>query len=113
MVFAFRHLRRRAWGLLFAGLVVAATTVWFTSPYLRARIGDIPIEYQEYQQNIPASTGRRLVYWQKSLRFFADAPLFGNGTGSTRHLFEPARGRETGLGARVIQNTRNKAPRPP
>jgi O-antigen ligase len=108
MVFAFIHLSRRASALLFAGLVVAATMVWFTSPYLRARIADIGSEYQDYQDNIPASTGRRLEYWQKSLRFFAAAPLFGNGTGSIRPLFERDAVGKTGLAAEVTRNPHNQ-----
>ena len=108
LVFAFMHLSRRASALLFAGLVVAATTVWFTSPYLRARIADISVEYEEYQQNIPGSTGRRLEYWKKSLGFFGDAPLFGNGTGSTRHLFEREAVGQTGLAAEVTKNPHNQ-----
>ena len=108
VVFAFIHLSRRASALLLAALVVAATTVWLTSPYLRARIADFSIEYQEYQQNIPASTGRRLEYWQKSLGFFADAPVFGNGTGSTRQLFERAAVGQTGLAAEVTANPHNQ-----
>ena len=108
IVFAFMHLDRRASVLLFAGLVVAATMVWFTSPYLRARIADISIEYQDYQQNIPASTGRRLEYWQKSLRFFVDAPLFGHGSGATRQLFERDAAGQTGLAAEVTSNPHNQ-----
>ena len=34
--------------------------------------------------------GVRLEFWQKSLRFFANSPLIGHGTGSTRGLFEGA-----------------------
>jgi O-antigen ligase len=108
LVFAFMHLKRRASVLLFAGLAVIATAVWFTSPYLRARIADVSTEYQEYQENIPASTGRRLEYWQKSLRFFAAAPIFGNGTGSTRELFERDAIGKTGLAAEVTRNPHNQ-----
>jgi O-antigen ligase len=108
IVFAFLHLSRRASALLFVGLVVAAMMVWFTSPYLRARIADISVEYREYQLNIPASTGRRLEYWQKSLQFFADAPLIGNGTGSIRRLFGREAVGQTGLAAEVTANPHNQ-----
>ena len=108
VVFAFLHLSRRASALLFAGMVVTAALLWFTSPYLRARVGDIGVEYGEYQQNIAGSTGRRLEYWQKSLRHFADAPLFGNGTGSTRRLFERDAVGQTGLAAEVTANPHNQ-----
>jgi O-antigen ligase len=108
MVFAFMHLSRRATALLFAGLVLLGATLWFTSPYLRARIAAFSLEYQDYQQNIPASTGRRLEYWQKSLGFFADAPLIGHGTGSIRHLFEEAAVGQTGLAAEITKNPHNQ-----
>jgi O-antigen ligase len=108
VVFALMHLRRRESVLLFAGVIVAATTVWFTSPYLRSRIADIAVEYREYQQNIPGSTGRRLEYWQKSAGFIAQAPLFGNGTGSTQALFERDAAGQTGLAAEITRNPHNQ-----
>src|SRR5947207_15007349 len=36
----------------------------------------------------PTSIGIRLEFRKKSLRFFAEAPVIGHGTGSTRGLFE-------------------------
>lgn len=108
VVFAFLHLNRRASALLFVGIVVIATMVWSTSTYLRTRIADISIEYQYYQQNIPSSTGERLEYWQKSLKFFAASPMFGNGTGSTRQLFERDAVGQTGLAAAVTGNPHNQ-----
>jgi O-antigen ligase len=108
IVFAFMHLSRRATAALFAGLVVVAAMVWFTSSYLQTRIAAFSVEYQDYQQNIPASTGRRLEYWQKSLGFFADAPLIGHGTGSIRHLFEQAAVGKTGLAAEITRNPHNQ-----
>jgi O-antigen ligase len=108
IVFAVMHLNRRATALLFAGLVVVAAMVWFTSSYLQTRIAAFSVEYQDYQQNIPASTGRRLEYWQKSLGFFAEAPLFGHGTGSIEHLFEQAAVGHTGLAAEITRNPHNQ-----
>jgi O-antigen ligase len=107
-VFALLHLSLRASALLFGGIFLVAMIVWFTSSYLRGRITDIGTEYQYYEQNIPGSTGQRLVYWQKSLRFFAAAPIFGSGTGSTRQLFERDAVGQTGLSAEVIGNPHNQ-----
>jgi O-antigen ligase len=107
-VFAVMHLRRRESMLLFAGVVMTTTAVWFTSPYQRSRIADIAVEYGEYQQNVATSTGRRLEYWQKSLGFFAEAPLFGNGTGSIRFLFEREAAGQTGLAAEITRNPHNQ-----
>ena len=108
-LFAFIHLSRIASLILFAGIVIAATTVWFTSSYLRTRIADISTEYRYYQQNIPRSTGQRLEYWQKSLKFFATSPIIGNGTGSTRRLFEHEAIGQTGLAAEVTGNPHNQS----
>jgi O-antigen ligase len=52
--------------------------------------------------------GSRLIYWQKSLRFFADAPLIGHGTGSIRGLFEQAAIGEVGARAEIVANPHNQ-----
>jgi O-antigen ligase len=41
----------------------------------------------------------RLKFWQKSLRFFAEAPVIGHGTGSISGLFEAA-----AIGPKVLAN---------
>jgi hypothetical protein len=107
-LFAFMHLNRRASAALFVGTVVAAMIIWFSSSYLRGRITNIATEYQSYQQNKLSSTGQRLEYWQKSLKFFAAAPIFGNGTGSTKLLFEQDAIGQTGLSADVVGNPHNQ-----
>jgi O-antigen ligase len=107
-LFALIHLERRVTILLLAGGCVVATAVWFGSPYLQARMSAIATEYHEYELNIPASTGRRLEYWQKSLRFFAASPIFGNGTGATKTLFEREALGKTGLAGEVTRNPHNQ-----
>jgi O-antigen ligase len=118
VVFTLKHLDYRQSALLFVAIIGMATAVWSTSPYLRTRVGDLWIEYQIYKQNIsldqarhqniPFSTGLRLEYWQKSLRFFVDAPLFGNGTGSTKDLFERDAIGKIGLAVEVTRNPHNQ-----
>ncbi len=108
-LFALRHLSRRATRVLFAGVAVAGMLVWTTSPYLRDRVADIAIEYHHGNENLAlASTAQRLTYWRKSIRFFADAPLFGHGTGSIRPLFERDAVGESGLSAEVTRNPHNQ-----
>jgi len=107
-VFAVMHLDARKAVLLFAGLAVAAATIWFTSPYLRARIAEVASDYQDYRQNIVRPTGQRLEYWRKSLKFFAGSPVIGHGTGSTRQLFERDAVGQTGLAAEVTRNPHNQ-----
>ncbi|MCP3417919.1 O-antigen ligase family protein [Bradyrhizobium brasilense] len=109
IVFASRYLNRRQSALLFGAGIVVAVAVWSTSGYLRARIADIWTEYQSSKQNIVRSTGQRLEYWEKSLKFFAEAPIFGNGTGSAQSLFERDAVGKTGLAAQVTKNPHNQS----
>ena len=52
--------------------------------------------------------GSRLQFWQKSLRFFAEAPVIGHGTGSTRGLFEQAAIGQIGSHAEIVANPHNQ-----
>lgn len=108
-LFAFLHLSRRAMTLVLLAAVAIATAVWFSSPYLRQRVGDIALEYGAYDRTgVVRSTDERLEYWRKSLRFIADAPLIGHGTGSTKELFEHDAVGRVGLHAVVIANPHNQ-----
>jgi O-antigen ligase len=108
-LFALRHLSRRATRVMFAGAAVAGMLVWTTSPYLRERVSDIAIEYHHGNEiRALASTAQRLTYWRKSIKFFADAPLVGHGTGSIRQLFERDAVGQSGLSAEVTRNPHNQ-----
>ncbi|WP_240535656.1 O-antigen ligase family protein [Bradyrhizobium sp. STM 3809] len=108
VLFVLRHLERRAALAVMAGALVAAGLVWTTSPYLRQRVADIAVEYRAFDANVPASTAQRLTYWQKSIRFIAEAPLLGHGTGSIRQLFEADSVGQTGLRAEIVSNPHNQ-----
>jgi O-antigen ligase len=87
-------LRQFGWkgvlGALIAGIVLGAA-LWASSPYLRERVGGISTEITLYETaNQHTSAGQRLEFWKKSLRFVADAPVFGHGTGSINELFRRA-----------------------
>ncbi len=77
---------RAGWkGLLGASIAAAviASIVWFASPYVRERVTAIYSETEIYEQkNEGTSSGVRIEFWKKSLRFIESAPLFGHGTGS-------------------------------
>jgi O-antigen ligase len=74
-------------GVLMAGAVVA-TVAWFSSHYLRERVLGVWHEVYRYEtQNADTSSGERLEFWKKSLRFVADAPIIGHGTGSIKQQF--------------------------
>jgi O-antigen ligase len=90
-----------------AALVAAAA--WNASPHLEATVSKFFSDYQHTAiQNNASGIGSRLLYWQKSLRFFADAPLIGHGTGSTRGLFEQAAIGEVGARAEIVANPHNQ-----
>ncbi|CAN7323833.1 O-antigen ligase family protein [Bradyrhizobium sp. LjRoot220] len=90
-VFALMHLTRRTNVLLFAAAIVLGVLAWTASPQLQATTEKFTQEYRSYKETKRAtSIGLRLEFWEKSLRFFAQAPVLGHGTGSTRGLFEAA-----------------------
>jgi O-antigen ligase len=109
-VFALLHLKRRSIVIIAALTVLFAGLAWVASPQLRLTTGTFMRDYRLYkEQNIPTSIGLRLEFWQKSLRFFSGAPLFGHGTGSTRGLFKQAAVGHTGVAsAEVIGNPHNQ-----
>jgi O-antigen ligase len=109
LLFASRFLSRRAAALLLGGAAIVVTSLWWTSPFLRDRIGALTTEYQQYSRdNAETSTGMRLEYWRKSFGFFMAAPVFGNGTGSTLQLFEQSAVGKSGVAAVVIRNPHNQ-----
>jgi len=108
VVFAWRHLGRRAMLALLASAIVAASLIWTTSPYLRQRIGDIGVEYQAHDISGIASTAQRLTYWRKSIKFLAEAPLLGHGSGSVKAQFERDAVGQTGLEAEIVGNPHNQ-----
>jgi len=99
---------KRALVSIVVGLVLAALA-WNSSPYLRGRVLAVEQEIQQYQtENQGTSSGWRLEFWKKSIRFIADAPLFGHGTGSVMALFRKAATGESGPSASVTDQPHNQ-----
>lgn len=108
-VFALLHLKWRSAVIILCMMPVLAGLAWVASPSLRATTESFVSQYRMYKdQNIDTSVGLRLEFWQKSLRFFAEAPIFGHGTGSTRGLFQQAAAGQVGAAAEVIGNPHNQ-----
>src|SRR6266404_7048118 len=109
-VFGLLHLRWRTNLMILCSAAVLAAIAWASSPQLQRTVTTFTRDYQLYQeQGIPTSIGERLEYWRKSLRFFAEAPVIGHGTGSTRGLFEQAATGPAGLASSaVIGNPHNQ-----
>lgn len=109
VMFAVMHFKRGGVLIILAAVVAAGAIGWISSPYLRERTSRVLTEYQDYHENnAVTSTGQRLEFWRKSLRFLAEAPVAGHGTGSTRGLFEKDAIGKTGVSADVIGNPHNQ-----
>jgi O-antigen ligase len=108
-IFLLLHLR---WQMAISAIVAAALLVvatWYASPHLRTTVGKFFADYHvTVDENNESGMGSRLIYWGKSLKFFADAPLIGHGTGSTRGLFEQAAVGQTGAKAQVVSDPHNQ-----
>jgi O-antigen ligase len=109
-VFALLHLKWRSIVVIFCTAIVLAGLAWVASPHLRWTTATFLRDYQIYKElNQPTSIGLRLEFWEKSLRFFAEAPIVGHGTGSTQGLFErAATGPKVLAGGQVISNPHNQ-----
>jgi O-antigen ligase len=111
-VFALLHLRWRSIAMISAALLVGAFLAWQASPQLRKTADSFASDYTLYvEKGAPTSAGLRLEFWRKSLGFFAEAPIKGHGTGSTRGLFERVATPGDGLyqaSAEVIGNPHNQ-----
>ncbi|MBR0798226.1 O-antigen ligase family protein [Bradyrhizobium jicamae] len=109
VVFGLLHLRWRVNLTIAAALIAIAAVAFVASPQLEWTVRTFSRDYQLYKQGVPTSIGERLEYWRNALRFFADAPLVGNGTGSTKGLFEQAEHAPGWLaGVRVFPNPHNQ-----
>ena len=94
---------RGVFGVLVAGVLVG-TIAWFSSHYLRERVLQVGREIHLYEtQNADTSSGERLEFWKKSLRFIAAAPVIGHGTGSIKEQFRGVVG-TSGPAAIVSEN---------
>lgn len=111
-VFAVLHFRLRT-NLVCLGIaIMLAGLAWTGSPQLRRTVDRFGSDYVIYTENRnqPTSIGYRLEFWIKSLRFFAEAPVIGHGSGSTRGLFEKAATGPSDLAAgQVIANPHNQS----
>jgi O-antigen ligase len=108
-VFGLLHLRWRVNLIIAAALIAIAGIAFVASPQLEWKVQTFSRDYQLYKQGIPTSIGERLEYWRNALQFFADAPLVGHGTGSTKGLFEEAAHSPGWIaGVRVFPNPHNQ-----
>jgi len=107
-LFALLHLKLRTIVVALCAAALLATVTWNVSSSLQATVLKFVIDIEETKVDHLTGMGSRLEFWQKSLRFFVDAPLLGNGTGSTRGLFEQAAIGQSGIRAEIVANPHNQ-----
>jgi O-antigen ligase len=108
-VFALLHLKLRTVIAALCVTTLLAALVWNVSPSLRSTVSKFFTDYQDTAiKNNESGMGSRLLYWQKSLHFIAEAPVIGHGTGSTRGLFEQAAIGQIGARAMIVANPHNQ-----
>jgi O-antigen ligase len=109
LVFAAKNLDVRGFAILIAGAVVLGVVAWVSSPYLRERTLDVWKETRAYETNdTQNSSGERLEFAKKSLRFWREAPLIGHGTGSIHALFIKSSEGKTGAQGSATTNPHNQ-----
>jgi hypothetical protein len=90
-------------------LIVVVAVAWPSSWYFQARVTTFFDELRNYRSDArPTPAGERLEFWKKSVRFVADAPVIGHGTGSISKLFREAAAGQTGVGATASANPHNQ-----
>jgi hypothetical protein len=104
--------RQLGWkGMLNACILgaVVTTILWFSSPYLRERIGNSFVELQAYRATDAVnSTGLHFEFLIKSWTIISAAPVFGHGTGSITDQFRRAAVGDSGTAAVVSVNPHNQ-----
>jgi O-antigen ligase len=109
ILFAIRKLSSQGIMLVFSGAILVGIIVWSSSPYLRERTNEIWSDLRKYKAaDTFTSSGERLVFWEKSLRFFSQAPAIGHGTGTIRSLYQKSAMGETGAAGEVSANPHNQ-----
>ncbi len=88
----------------------AARQDMLTSPSIEWTVKTFSRDVQLYEkEQTPTSFGERFTYWKYALKFIADAPLLGHGTGSSKGLFEQASHQsDWAKGVRVFPNPHNQ-----
>ena len=64
----------------------------------------LPVHHETSQEFFKKYYDQGLLVEKKSLQFFAEAPVFGHGTGSIRGLFAQAAANQSGAAADIVGN---------
>ncbi|MFY9695331.1 MAG: O-antigen ligase family protein [Xanthobacteraceae bacterium] len=98
-------------GAVIAGLVgcLLAAGAWTASPYLRGRLITAVHDVTAYRaSHADNDVGDHVEFIKKSLRFVAEAPFIGHGTGSIAEMFRRSSIGESGAAAIPTVNPHNQ-----
>lgn len=109
---AFVGWRAFSWKGLLGAIVVSGTlgtVIWFSSPYLRARLYNSAAELQAYRASDERnSTGMHLEFLKKSSAIIGAAPVIGHGTGSVPEQFRLVTAGNAGASSVATVNPHNQ-----
>jgi hypothetical protein len=95
--------------IIIVGAVALVGVAWLSSPFLRDRVTQIWTDYDSYASvNKRNSSGERVEFARKSVRFIREAPIFGHGTGSIHSLFIKSSIGKTGAAGSATTNPHNQ-----
>jgi O-antigen ligase len=109
LFFAFSNFSLRRVILFLLVCVVGLAFVWPISNNLRTKVHIAFSEFSAYRSDHEANNvGARLEFWRRSIAFISEAPLLGNGTGSTERLFKRSAEHQSGIEALITSNPHNQ-----
>ncbi len=109
VLFDIAKLNARGIAILFACAIAVGAIAWFSSPYLRERVTGPWTEIRHYEKTDEQnSSGERIEFTKKSIRFILEAPIIGHGTGSIHTLFEKSSAGRVGAEGAATTNPHNQ-----
>jgi hypothetical protein len=109
VLFAAKRLDYRGIFILFMSAILLSAVAWYSSPYLRERTLAAWVDYRDYEvSDAQNSSGERIEFAKKSIKFVLEAPIIGHGTGSIHTLFEKSAVGQTGAAGSATTNPHNQ-----
>jgi O-antigen ligase len=110
LVYGMRWYGRRGLAGALLAVVIVGLAATVISPTLRDRVSEIltATDRHSYLGDVTSSE-ERLVFWKKSIRFIAEAPVVGHGTGTIEQLFAHSAVGQTGVRSLASANPHNQS----
>jgi hypothetical protein len=94
---------------MFGSAILVSMIAWTSSPHLQGRITQMWTDFKQYEATDERnSSGERIEFWKKSIKFVWQSPMIGYGTGSIHALFEKSAIGQTGTAGVAAANPHNQ-----